>query len=184
MIADSTPRIDLRYVWASYIAWLGLTWGVPKINRVVDLWSVNPWIIPTVRMLLMLGVAYAVVRWVEHTSFASGFHLSKRRLLPCLLWAVGFAGIAFGAEWLYGYVVMSPLLGGTHEASSAHESVTLRPAFERAVEYSYILIGLTFVLGLIISLSYVRTRNVLAPILCHLLVDSPSAVSILLGRGA
>jgi membrane protease YdiL (CAAX protease family) len=235
--AVGTRQYDLRYVWAAYVAWLGITWAEPQLYRVVDLRSINPWIIPTVRMLLMLAAAYAVLRWVEHRSFASGFHVSKQRIGAALAWAVGLAVAAYGAEWLYERVVMLPLLGGGQEASSGHEAETIQPLVARGVEYGYIviegvieclifvgflidrlarrwgwvaallvgnvafalwhfwyfragllpggvLIGLTFVLGLIISLSFVRTRNVLAPIACHLLVDSPSAISILLGRGA
>jgi hypothetical protein len=41
---------------------------------------------------------------------------------------------------------------------------------------------LTFIAGSIISINYMKTKNTLSSILCHLLVDSPSTMKILLGK--
>jgi len=45
-----------------------------------------------------------------------------------------------------------------------------------------LLIALTFIAGCIISLNYRVTRNTLSASLCHIFVDSPSAIRVLLGR--
>ncbi len=45
-----------------------------------------------------------------------------------------------------------------------------------------LLIVLTFIAGSIISLNYMKTRNTLSSVLCHIFVDSPSAIKILLGK--
>jgi membrane protease YdiL (CAAX protease family) len=44
-----------------------------------------------------------------------------------------------------------------------------------------LMIVLTFVIGIIVSLGYVQTRNSLSPIIAHFLVDLPSNVRELLG---
>ncbi len=44
-----------------------------------------------------------------------------------------------------------------------------------------LMIILTFLAGSMISLSYVKTKNTLSPIICHTLVDSPSSLRLLLG---
>ncbi len=44
-----------------------------------------------------------------------------------------------------------------------------------------LMIILTFLAGLIVSLSYVKTENTLSPVICHTLVDSPASIRILLG---
>jgi membrane protease YdiL (CAAX protease family) len=46
-----------------------------------------------------------------------------------------------------------------------------------------LLIVLTFIAGSLISLNYMKTRNTLSSALCHVFVDSPSAIRILLGSG-
>ncbi len=46
-----------------------------------------------------------------------------------------------------------------------------------------LMILLTFLARLIISLSYVKTRNSLSPMICHTLVDAPSELGALLGLG-
>ncbi len=40
---------------------------------------------------------------------------------------------------------------------------------------------LTFLAGIFISLSYVKTRNSLSPVICHTLVDGPNSIRTLLG---
>jgi len=45
-----------------------------------------------------------------------------------------------------------------------------------------LLIILTFVAGSLISLNYMKTKNTLSSALCHIFVDSPSAIKILLGK--
>lgn len=45
-----------------------------------------------------------------------------------------------------------------------------------------LLIILTFIVGSIISLNYKKTKNTLSSALCHIFVDSPSAIKILLGK--
>jgi membrane protease YdiL (CAAX protease family) len=44
-----------------------------------------------------------------------------------------------------------------------------------------LMVILTFLAGIIVSLSYVKTKNTLSPVICHTLVDSPSSIRILLG---
>lgn len=44
-----------------------------------------------------------------------------------------------------------------------------------------LMILLTFLAGVIISLSYVKTKNSLSPMICHTLVDLPSELAMLLG---
>jgi len=44
-----------------------------------------------------------------------------------------------------------------------------------------LMIIMTFIMGIIISLSYVKTKNSLSPVICHTLVDSPNSIRILLG---
>jgi membrane protease YdiL (CAAX protease family) len=44
-----------------------------------------------------------------------------------------------------------------------------------------LMVVLTFIAGIIISLSYLKTKNSLSPTICHFLVDSPMAISELLG---
>ena len=44
-----------------------------------------------------------------------------------------------------------------------------------------LMILLTFFAGLVISLSYIKTKNSLSPMICHTLVDLPSEISMLLG---
>lgn len=45
-----------------------------------------------------------------------------------------------------------------------------------------LLIILTFIAGSLISLNYMKTKNTLSSALCHIFVDSPSAIKILLGK--
>jgi len=45
-----------------------------------------------------------------------------------------------------------------------------------------LLIILTFIAGSIVSLNYMKTKNTLSSALCHIFVDSPSAIKILLGK--
>ncbi|MBD3414897.1 MAG: CPBP family intramembrane metalloprotease [Candidatus Aminicenantes bacterium] len=45
-----------------------------------------------------------------------------------------------------------------------------------------VLIVLTFIMGFVISLNYMKTKNTLSSALCHIFVDSPSAIKILLGK--
>jgi membrane protease YdiL (CAAX protease family) len=45
-----------------------------------------------------------------------------------------------------------------------------------------LMIFLTFSAGVMISLNYLKTRNTLSTAMCHIFVDSPSALKILLGR--
>lgn len=45
-----------------------------------------------------------------------------------------------------------------------------------------LMIFLTFIAGVVISLNYLKTRNTLSSTLCHIFVDTPSALRILLGR--
>jgi len=45
-----------------------------------------------------------------------------------------------------------------------------------------LLIILTFIAGVIISLNYMKTKNTLSSALCHIFVDSPSALKILVGK--
>lgn len=45
-----------------------------------------------------------------------------------------------------------------------------------------LMIMLTFIAGAIVSLNYMKTKNTLSTALCHIFVDSPSAVKILLGK--
>jgi membrane protease YdiL (CAAX protease family) len=44
-----------------------------------------------------------------------------------------------------------------------------------------LMIGLTFIAGAAISISYFKTRNSLTPTVCHILVDLPSSIRELLG---
>lgn len=44
-----------------------------------------------------------------------------------------------------------------------------------------LMILLTFFAGLVISMSYIKTKNSLSPMICHTLVDLPSEISMLLG---
>ena len=44
-----------------------------------------------------------------------------------------------------------------------------------------LLIVLSFLVGIVISLNYLKTRNTFSSALCHIMVDSPSAIKILLG---
>ncbi len=45
-----------------------------------------------------------------------------------------------------------------------------------------LMIILTFIAGSIISLNYMKTKNTLSSVICHIFVDSPSAIKILLGK--
>ena len=45
-----------------------------------------------------------------------------------------------------------------------------------------LLITLTFIVGSVVSLNYMKTKNTLSSALCHIFVDSPSAIKILLGK--
>ncbi len=44
-----------------------------------------------------------------------------------------------------------------------------------------LMIGLTFLVGVVACLNYLKTRNTLSPTVAHLLVDSPTAIRELLG---
>ena len=44
-----------------------------------------------------------------------------------------------------------------------------------------LMLVLSFVTGVIISMNYLKTRNSLAPAICHTLVDAPNSIRILLG---
>jgi len=44
-----------------------------------------------------------------------------------------------------------------------------------------LMILLTFISGVIVSLSYFKTKNSLSPVICGILVDCPNSIRILLG---
>ena len=43
------------------------------------------------------------------------------------------------------------------------------------------MVFLSFLVGIITSLSYYRTKNSLSPIFCHTLIDTPNAIRELRG---
>jgi len=45
-----------------------------------------------------------------------------------------------------------------------------------------LLIILTFIAGIVISLNYRKTKTTFSSALCHIFVDSPSAIKILMGK--
>jgi membrane protease YdiL (CAAX protease family) len=236
MKSETPERVRLPQLAVVVVAWFAVTWLTPQLNLLVDLRSVNLWILPYLRMALMLGITWAFVAKVERLGFGQGFNLRFDRLGRAVWWAAIFFVITFAAEKAYAALVLNPLAHGVTEASSVGVSSGVRSLTARAFEYSYIvfegivevlvfigflvdrlakrwgwvasvlisnvifalwhfpywrmgalpgtlLVVQTFIAGVVISLNFRVTKSSLSSALCHFLVDSPSALRILLGRG-
>ncbi|UCC75033.1 MAG: CPBP family intramembrane metalloprotease [Gemmatimonadota bacterium] len=103
----------------------------------------------------LVDYLYIVYEGVVEVLIFIGFLID--RLARAWKWpaAIVVGNLAF-AFWHYGYL-SSGLLAGS------------------------LMMILTFLAGVTVTLSYVKTRNTLSPIICHALVDSPSSIRILLG---
>ncbi len=53
--------------------------------------------------------------------------------------------------------------------------------WEKGLLEGSLMIFLTFIAGIFVSLSYLRTKNTLSPTICHFLVDTPTSIRELLG---
>ncbi len=219
-----------------YLGWMLITALTPLLNHGFDFNARSPYILPTLRMLLLLLVAALYVRYFEGVSLRQGFNLSFARLGRNLLWAVVFFLVTSGVVWAYERFVVVPLTHAEVAASGAEPEEALLPFAQRLIAYLYVLfegfvevltfvgfmldrlarkwgwawatlvanlgfavwhydylragrlegilmILLTFLAGLMISLSYVKTRNSLSPMICHTLVDAPSELGALSGLG-
>lgn len=224
----------LGFVFLIYIFWLFIDYLYPFLNRLYDFRSINQWILPAVRMALMLFVTYFFIRFYEKKTFSSGFNFAFEKFGKNILWALIFFVVAGVVLMGYQFLIVKPLTKKVMEASSAISHGDVKPFYERLIEYLYIvyegiievfifigflldrlakkwkwsvalivgnilfalwhynywskgwlegslMVILTFLAGIIVSLSYVKTKNTLSPVLCHTLVDSPASIRILLG---
>jgi membrane protease YdiL (CAAX protease family) len=217
------------------ISWFAITHFTPLLNKLFDFRSVNPWILPYIRMALLLFVTWGYVSILEKKTFSEGFNIHFRDIGRNFLWALVFFALAFIAEKIYSALVMKPLIPEMFTASSSGGEALAKSLGARIFEYFYIvfegavevlvfigvlidrvakkwgwtlsivagniifalwhyaywrmgwlpgtlLIVLTFIVGSIISINYMKTKNTLSSIISHIFVDSPSAIKILMGK--
>lgn len=103
----------------------------------------------------LLEYLYVVYEGIIEVLIFIGFLLDRLARKWGWTWAVIVSNLGF-ALWHYNYLRNGWLTGG-------------------------LMMLLTFLAGIVISLSYVKTRNSLSPLICHTLVDSPSELGALLG---
>jgi len=217
--------------------WFFISWLTPMINRLVDLRSIDVWILPYIRMALMFSLTFLYIRQVEKKTFARGFNFYLRDFRKNFLWALVFFAITYLLVHFYQQWIVIPLLDKGVTASSGGMRGAEKPFFGRLFEYGYIvfegvvevlifvgflvdrlnkrwgpvmaviagnvifalwhysywrmgfltgslMIILTFIAGSVLSMNYLKTGNSLSTTLCHIFVDSPSALKILLGMGS
>lgn len=232
---SQAKRVHILSLLLLVISWFAITHFTPVLNKLYDFRSINIWILPYIRMMLMLIVGYLFIAGIEKKKFSDGFNIRFADFGRNLLWAVVFFLITFLAEKIYNWLVMQPLTPEIMTASSSGGKAATEPLGARIFEYFYIvfegvvevlvfigilvdrlakkwgwtagiiagniifalwhysywrmgflpgtvLVVLTFIAGTIISLNYMKTRNTLSSALCHIFVDSPSAIKILLGK--
>lgn len=132
-------RPNLLPVGVVSLAWFAITAATPYLNRLYDVHAVNPWILPYVRMTLMLLVTWLYIRWGEQLSAAEGFGLQWDRIGRALAWGVVFALLASAAVYLYEAGVVNRLMPAPMEASSALDGHSVEPLTRRVFEYGYIV---------------------------------------------
>lgn len=229
---NTEPKISSIFLIVA--GWFLITELAPFLNRVFDFRSINVWIIPYIRMFLMLLITWLFVHYAENKSFSAGFNINFKKFWKNLLWAVVFFLVAGLLIWLYQQMIVKALTEKTIQASSEIHQPAKIPFPWRLFEYSYIvfegfvevlifigflidrlakkwdwtaaifvgnivfalwhynywssglisgtlMIILSFIMGMVVSFSYLKTRNSVSPILCHFFIDSPNAIRELLG---
>lgn len=132
-----TPNII--FVLGIYFIWIIISKYIGYLNRIYDFRSINLWILPAIRMTLMLLVPYLYIRLYEKKSFSSDFNFRFQKIGKNILWAVIFflaTGIVFFA---YQTFIVKPLATKAVIASSGIAREAVRPFIERFIEYLYIL---------------------------------------------
>jgi membrane protease YdiL (CAAX protease family) len=228
-------RSNLLFVFLIYSSWIVIERFTPYLNRLIDFRGIHPWLLPAIRMTLMLVATYCYIVSYEKGSFSSGFNFRFQKIGKNILWSIIFAAVAGAVALSYQSFIVKPLIHKTVIASSGISGKTTPPFLSRFFEYLYIvyegiievlifigffldrlakkwgfiaavivgnigfalwhysylykgwlegslMIIMTFLIGIAISLSYVKTRNSLSPVVCHTIVDAPAAIMILLGR--
>ncbi len=103
----------------------------------------------------LIEYAYVVYEGIVEVLIFIGFMLDRLARRWGWTWSLVVTNIGF-ALWHFAYLRQGWLVGS-------------------------LMILLTFFAGFIISLSYIKTRNSLSPMLCHTLVDMPPGIGMLLG---
>lgn len=137
---DEKPKLtSLWPVFGIFLSWMFITYTIPYANRVFDFRRINIWILPTMRMTLMLAVTYLFIRFYEGKSFAAGFNFFFKDIRKNLLWAVVFFFIAGAVVMPLQLFVIKPVLKKTVEVSSAMAHGVDKSFLERLIEYLYIV---------------------------------------------
>ncbi len=105
----------------------------------------------------VIEYSYVLFEGIVEVLIFIGFLLDRLARRIGWFWALFLSNIAF-ALWHYNY-----LAAGWRTGS--------------------LMMLLTFIAGVIVSLSYLKARNALSPAICHTLVDLSSEISPLLGLG-
>jgi membrane protease YdiL (CAAX protease family) len=138
-MAKEKSSFDVVYIFIIYFIWIVITKYIGYLNRLYDFHSINIWILPAIRMTLMLLVPYFYIKFYEQQSFASGFNFRFQKIWKNILWAVVFffaTGIVFYA---YQSFIVKPLVKKAVVASSGISPGALKPFVERLIEYLYIV---------------------------------------------
>jgi len=131
--------LNLLSIFLVYISWIIITELIPYIKHIYDFHKINRWILPAIRMTLMLLVTFFYARFYEKRSFTSGFNFSFQKIGKNIFWAVIFfvgTGIFVLA---YQAFIVKPLTKKFVIASSGISREVARPFIERLIEYLYIV---------------------------------------------
>ncbi len=56
---ENSKQINLHWLFLLVLTWFAITQFTPLLNKIFDFYSINPWILPYIRMALMLLVTWA-----------------------------------------------------------------------------------------------------------------------------
>jgi len=159
----SFRKIGKNIIWAFIFSWIALAVLAgyqflivrPLASKTVEASAAASEGVSEVFSERLIVYVYVVYEGIIEVLIFIGFLLDRLAIRWGWAGALAVGNLCF-ALWHYGYW-RNGLLEGT------------------------LMVVLTFMAGVIISLSYLKTKNSLSPTICHFLVDSPMAIRELLG---
>jgi membrane protease YdiL (CAAX protease family) len=136
---EGEKRLNIIFVFGIYFIWILITKYLGYLNRLYDFRSINIWILPAIRMTLMLLIPYLYIKFYEQQSFASGFNFRFQKIWKNILWAVIFFLATGIVVYAYETFIVKSFVKEGVEASSGISHETVKPFMERLFEYLYIV---------------------------------------------